>query len=164
METKQRKDIGNKLLLREHRSLNRLHLRSRPPHTVKSHAVVALLLSPSVLHSKHVVNYGLWLLILKHFFKKIVRLPYKLVGTSPYIGLDAIFLPQYLWRKAFIDFAVAHKEQVVVLFHIIILADKRPFRIVLHILGHKQSLNEKKNGKGDANGRNYIYIPLHSSS
>ena len=96
METKQRKDIGDKLLLREHRSLDCLHLRSRPPHTVKSHAVVALLLRLSVLHSKHVVNYGLWLLILKHFFKKIVRLPYKLVGTSPYIGLDAIFLTKNL--------------------------------------------------------------------
>ena len=164
METKQRKDIGNKLLLGKHRSLDCLHLRSRPPHTVKSHSVVALLLRLSILHSKHIVNYGLWLLILKHFFKKIVRLPYKLVGTSPYIGLDAIFLPQYLWRKAFIDFAVPHKEQVVVFLYVIILTDKRSFRIVFHILRHKQSLNENKNGKGDANGRNYIYFPLHSSS
>ena len=164
MEAKQRKDIGDKLLLREHRSLNRLHLRSRPPHTVKSHAVVALLLRLSILHSKHIVNYGLWLLILKHFFKKIVRLPYKLVGASPYIGLDAIFLPQYLWRKAFIDFAVPYKEQVVVFLYVIILTDKRPFRIVLHILRNEQFLNKKKNGKGDTNGRNYIYFPLHSSS
>ena len=121
-------------------------------------------MSPSVLHSKHIVNYGLWLLILKHFFKKIVRLPYKLVGTAPYIGLDAIFLPQNLWRKAFIDFAVPYKEQVVVFLYVIILTDKRPFRIVLHILRNEQFLNKKKNGKGDANGRNYIYIPLHSSS